>query len=59
VDGVLPLLDNLIGPDRVNAAAGFEPELERRLRYRFMLWLCVPVQWGVALFGLYLLSQSR
>ena len=26
---VLPVLDNLIGPDRVNAAAAFEPELEQ------------------------------
>ncbi len=41
-----------------NAAAAFEPELEQRLRYRLMLWLCVPVQWGVALFGLYVLSHE-
>lgn len=55
---VLPVLDNLIGPDRVNAAVAFEPQLEQRLRYRLMLWLCVPVQWGVALFGLYVLSHE-
>lgn len=55
---ILPVLDNLIGPDRVNAAAAFKPALESRLRYRVMLWLLVPVQWGTALFGLYVLSHE-
>lgn len=54
----LTLIDPMVGADEVNHAAADEQMLRDKLYYRIMLWITVPVAFGVSLFGHWLVTQT-
>lgn len=55
---VIPILDNLVGEDRINSPTEIEPLLAKKLIYRVMLWVFLPVQYGTLFYCFYLITQT-
>ena len=56
--GIIPIIDLVVGEDRINAPVEAEPELENKIIYRAMCWLFLPLQY-ITMFYLYgVLTQS-
>ena len=52
------ILDPIVGDDPINAPAEMEKELEQSIFYRVMLWIYIPIQFLITLFGYSLLSNT-
>lgn len=58
VFGLICLIDPFVGPDMINHPDAMERDLENSYYYRFMLWLLIPIQFAVTLFGMYVFTQT-
>ena len=54
---VIPIIDLLVGEDRINAPAEAEPELESKLIYRVLCWAFLPLQY-ITMFYLFAVMTS-
>ncbi|MGC9325844.1 MAG: alkane 1-monooxygenase [Desulfomonilia bacterium] len=56
VFGVVPVLDLLIGISKQNPSQDQEKARREKFSYRFITYLCVPIQVGIVLWGAYMIS---